>query len=98
MWTIISDEASIGVSSDVHYMEQLFWLMINKIQETCHLSRGFTDSSTGAVLTAEPAGGCSPADPGRGRGVSWGLIKQDPVHPGLRINLPCAVLFSAPVF
>lgn len=55
MWTIISDEASVGVSSDVDYMEQLFWLMINKIQETCHLSTGFSDSSTRAVLTAEPA-------------------------------------------
>ena len=58
MWAIISDEASVGVSSDVDYVEQLFWLMISRIQEARHLSTGFSDSSTGAVLTAEPAGGC----------------------------------------
>ena len=61
MLTVISYKASIGFNSDVDYMEQLFWLMINKIQEICHLSKCFFASIPGTMLTAKLSRGCSTA-------------------------------------
>lgn len=61
MLTIISYKTSVGFNSDVDYMEQLFWLLIHKIQEICHLSKCFFASIAGAVLTAKLSRGCSTA-------------------------------------
>lgn len=81
--------------TDTGYTEQLSRLMSSRVQEACHLSTDFSDSSTGAVLTAEPARGCLLANPGTGCGVSRGSLNRALCTPASRLTSNALLLFSA---